>query len=344
MPRIVFKKDEHPPVDLHQAVTLGRSAQHSNVVVKDNRLSRAHCRFEPREDGWAIVDLESQNGTFLNGRRVREASVKTGDVVTIGTADIIFEETGGPGGKTVMQGVHSTRGTQGLDLADDSVAEPTQEKQDSTRTVVAPAALVLTKGTLQDKIHPIAHDVFTFGRKHDNHLCLENDGKASGHHGHIKRDGLDYIIEDLGSTNGIVVNGQKIEDPVVLKNGMKVLLGQQLFRFQLQGRDPVSSGRTAPELAAADIQARLQPPGQAGESDDLDDMADIDAESQPATIHATPQEQKSFNEEDDIGALTQEIKFKSGGSTLFAIVEILVVIVVLGGVLVLAVATLVVLI
>lgn len=330
MPRIVFKKNEHAPVDLNQAVTLGRSAQHSNVVIKDNRLSRAHCRFEPREDGWSIVDLESQNGTFLNGRRVREALVKPGDVVTIGTADIVFEETGGPGGKTVMAGVQSTRGTQGLDLADDSLAEPTAEKQDSTRTVMAPAALVLTKGTLQDKIHPITQDVFTFGRKHDNHLCLENDGKASGHHGHIRRNGLDYIIEDLGSTNGVIINGQKIDGPVVLKNGMKVLLGQQLFRFQLQGRDPVSSGRTAPDIAAADIQARLKPPGQAG---DDGDAAEIEEDDAPATIYASPSEQKALNEEDDIGALTQEIKFKSSGSTLFAIVEILVVVVVLGGVL-----------
>ena len=336
MPRIVFKKNEHAPVDLTtEAVTLGRSAQHSNVVVKDNRLSRAHCRFEPRDDGWSIVDLESQNGTFLNGRRVRESLVKPGDVVTIGTADIVFEATGGPGAKTVMAGVQSTRGTQGLDLADDSIAEPTVEKTDSTRTVVAPAALVLTKGTLQDKIHPIAFDVFTIGRKHDNHLCLENDGKASGHHANIKRDGLDYIIEDLGSTNGVVVNGKKIEGPVVLKNGMKVLLGQQLFRFQLQGREPVSSGRTAPDMAAADVQARLQPPGQAG---DAADVADIDAnavaqDEDPATVYATPQEQKALNEEDDIGALTQEIKFKGSGSALFAIVEILVVVIVLGGVL-----------
>ncbi|MBZ0135453.1 MAG: FHA domain-containing protein [Planctomycetes bacterium] len=330
MPRIVFKNSEHAPVDLTEAVTLGRSAQHSNVVVKDNRLSRAHCRFEPRDDGWSIVDLESQNGTFLNGRRVRESLVKAGDVVTIGTADIIFEETGGPGGRTVMAGVQSTRGTQALDLADDSVAKPTSEKVDSTRTVLAPAALVLAKGTLQDNIHPITQDVFKIGRKHDNELCLENDGKASGHHANITRKGQDYIIEDLGSTNGVVVNGKRIEGPVVLQNGMKVLLGQQLFRFQLQGRDPVSSGRTAPELASADIQARLKPPGQAG---DDEDMSELDEPAEHATIHATPEEQAAANEEDDIGALTQEIKFKGGGSALFAIVEVLVVVVVLGGVL-----------
>ena len=331
MPRIVFKKSEHTPVDLNEAVTLGRSAKHANIVVDDNRLSRAHCRFEKREDGWAIVDLESQNGTFLNGRRVREASIKPGDMITIGTCDMLFEEAGGPGANTLMAGVKSTRGSQPLDLADESKIKPTPELQDSTRTVVAPGALVLVKGTLLDKIHPITHDPFIIGRKNDTHLCLTNDGKASGHHAHIRRDGINFVIEDLNSTNGVVINGQKIDGPVVLKAGMKVLLGQQLFKFELQGREAVSSGLTAPELAAADIQARLKPPGQAGDISDLDDPQD---DGQPVTIYATADEQAAMNvEEDDKAALSQQIKFKSHSGGVFAIIEIVVVVAIAGAIL-----------
>ncbi|MCA8914221.1 MAG: FHA domain-containing protein [Planctomycetes bacterium] len=331
MPRIVFKKNEHGPVDLTEAVTLGRSAQHSNVVVQDNRLSRAHCRFEQREDGWAIVDLQSQNGTFLNGRRIREATVKPGDVVTIGTCDMLFEETGGPGGKTVMAGVQSSRGTASLNLADESNISPTRENVESTRTVVAPAALVMVKGTLMDKIHPITVDPFIIGRKTDCQLNLTNDGKASGHHAQIRRDGLNYVIEDLKSTNGVVINGQKIEGPVVLKTGMKVLLGQQLFKFEMQGREAQSTGVTAPNIAAAEIQARLKPPGQAGDVSDLDEPED---EDNPATIAATPAEQAALNvEEDDKAALSQEIKFKGGSGGLFAIIEIVVVIAIAGAIL-----------
>jgi pSer/pThr/pTyr-binding forkhead associated (FHA) protein len=330
MPRIVFKKNEHAPLDLSQAVTLGRSAQHSNVVITDNRLSRAHCRFEPHENGWSIVDLESQNGTFLNGRRVREATVKAGDVVTIGACDMVFEETGGPGAHTVMAGIHSQRSQPDIDLADEKHTPATAEKVESTRTVVAPAALVLQKGTLQDKIHPIVRDPFVIGRKNDCALVLEHDGKASGHHAHIRRDGVNFVIEDLGSTNGVVVNGQKIEGPVVLKNGMKVLLGQQLFKFQMQGQPDASSGRTAPAIASADIQARLKPPGQAGETADT---RELDDDNEPKTIAATPEEQKALNQEDDKAALSQQIKFKNRSGGLFAIVEILVVIAVAGAVL-----------
>src|SRR5690606_35299232 len=108
---------------------------------------------------------------------------------------------------------------------------------------------------------------------------------------------------------------------------MKVLLGQQLFKFQLQGRDDVNSGRTAPAIAAADNQARLKPTGQAGES------ADLDEPDQPATISATPSEQAALNEDDDKAALSQEIQFKSGGGGIFAVVEIIVVVAVAGAIL-----------
>ena len=79
MPRLVFKKGEQSPVEITGATVLGRSADQAQIAIKDNRLSRAHCKFEPRDDGqWAIVDLGSQNGTFLNGRRVRESVVRPG--------------------------------------------------------------------------------------------------------------------------------------------------------------------------------------------------------------------------------------------------------------------------
>ena len=141
MPRLGCKKDGGQPVTLHSARIIGRSAEHANITIADNRLSRAHCRCEPREDGWGVVDLGSQNGTFLNGRRVREAMLRVGDIVTIGTCDISFEEAGGPTASSLMQGVKSQR-VGSDDFAGVKVAE-TNEISDRTRTVTAPAARVL---------------------------------------------------------------------------------------------------------------------------------------------------------------------------------------------------------
>lgn len=306
MPRIVFKNNEHPPVDLGKPVTLGRSAQQSDVVLDDNRLSRAHCRFEPAEGGWAVRDLDSQNGTFLNGKRVQSAVLKPGDVITIGACDMTLEESA-PARTSVKVGGPRDGA---LDFADDEAPAPMPEDTFSTRTVVAPAALVLKQGSLSEAIHPITKDEFRIGRKHDNDLCLEDDGKASGYHARIYRKDDEYFIEDLGSTNGVLVNGTQIEGAVRLKNGMKVVLGRQLFRFEIQGRVPQSSGRTKP------VRAR-QAPAPA----DLDET-DVAEEPQPAP-----------DPEDDTSALNRKVKYKGGGSALFKGVEAIVVIAVAGAIL-----------
>ncbi|MCC6465486.1 MAG: FHA domain-containing protein [Planctomycetes bacterium] len=322
MPRITFKKNEHPAVELHQAVVVGRSEQHANVVVKDSRLSRAHCRFEPQDDGtWMVSDLGSQNGTFVNGKRIKESLVKGGDVVTIGGCDMAFEAAAA--GKAA-----------GQDFGSDRVARPTQPKADSTRTVVAPAALVLVAGSLTDKIHPITSDEFTIGRKKGNHICLEGDTKASGNHAVIRRKDFTYTLEDLGSTNGVMVNGHAVTAPVVLKPGARVAIGLQTFEFKLQGRPDQSSGETAPALAAAEVKAKaaaLSPPGQAGDTGDLRDPGE-DSAAESAVDQEAVDKAAQTAEIVDRAALTQKVAKVSGG-TVFSVLEVLVVVLVAGGVL-----------
>ncbi|MEA2734841.1 MAG: hypothetical protein QOE14_1292 [Humisphaera sp.] len=78
------------------AVTLGRSLD-CDVWLDDPRLSRTHCRIEPalEGDGWAVVDLGSRNGTFLNGKAVIERQpLHHRDVITIGHAKIKFHAHG----------------------------------------------------------------------------------------------------------------------------------------------------------------------------------------------------------------------------------------------------------
>ncbi len=289
MPRIVFKNNELPPVELHEPLVVGRSDKHANAVVRDSRLSRAHCRLERREEAWAVVDLESQNGTFLNGKRVKEARLKAGDVITIGAVDMLFESSGVPD-SGIIPGASSPSGLH--------------DSPDATNTMVAPAALVLIQGSLGDSIFPIVSDPFTIGRKPDNNLCLDNDGKSSGYHARIRRDGDEYLLEDLGSTNGCLVNGTRIEGSVVLKSGMKLLLGSQLFRFQLHGRPDESTGRTAP-MSAAEMRR--------------------ERDAQGGTINAA-----EAAEEEDRHALKQHVKFRGRSGALFSILEVLVVVLIAG--------------
>lgn len=65
-------------------VTVGRSRE-CDVVVGEKTVSRMHAELcVAQGGGWEVRDLGSMNGTWLNGRRVREARVGRGDVLRLG--------------------------------------------------------------------------------------------------------------------------------------------------------------------------------------------------------------------------------------------------------------------
>jgi hypothetical protein len=73
---------------------VGRREPSQLVLERDQAVSTEHCEFL-EEDGWFVVrDLESANGTFVNGRRVGEARLRSGDEVRIGGTRIRVEVQG----------------------------------------------------------------------------------------------------------------------------------------------------------------------------------------------------------------------------------------------------------
>jgi hypothetical protein len=80
------------PID-SAPLTLGRGGQNDLVLVGDEFASARHARIEPRGDGVWVQDLESTNGTFVNGTRVAGAQrLDPGDVLRVGETDLRVEE------------------------------------------------------------------------------------------------------------------------------------------------------------------------------------------------------------------------------------------------------------
>lgn len=71
-------------------VVLGRRDS-CDIVLPDESVSRRHARLEPRKEGWLITDLNSSNGTFVNGVRIRTASLSPGDTVKLGATLCAFK-------------------------------------------------------------------------------------------------------------------------------------------------------------------------------------------------------------------------------------------------------------
>jgi hypothetical protein len=67
-----------------EALTVGRSHD-CDVVVGEETVSRFHAELRHGDgDEWTVRDLDSTNGTWLNGSRIREARIFRGDVLRLG--------------------------------------------------------------------------------------------------------------------------------------------------------------------------------------------------------------------------------------------------------------------
>jgi Domain of unknown function (DUF4123)/FHA domain len=67
------------------ALIIGRNPSASVPFPEDNFLSGAHCSFQIASDGVVLKDLNSTNGTFLNGQRITQSNPRPGDLITAGS-------------------------------------------------------------------------------------------------------------------------------------------------------------------------------------------------------------------------------------------------------------------
>lgn len=71
-------------------VTIGR-APDNQLVLKDRRASRHHALLTARSGGLIFTDLDSTNGSIVNGKRVRELALGPGDRIELGRTVLIVE-------------------------------------------------------------------------------------------------------------------------------------------------------------------------------------------------------------------------------------------------------------
>ena len=73
--------------------TVGR-APRADFILEAALVSRLHCRLTAGATELEVVDLESTNGTYVNGERTDRATLKTGDRLGVGRVDLFVEKSG----------------------------------------------------------------------------------------------------------------------------------------------------------------------------------------------------------------------------------------------------------
>jgi pSer/pThr/pTyr-binding forkhead associated (FHA) protein len=90
--------------DIATGATVGRGPDNA-IVIDDATVSGSHARLSEAGGSWAVQDLGSTNGTFVNGKRVTHGVVKAGDRLRFGSVELRFEMPETRGGTRAMPGV-----------------------------------------------------------------------------------------------------------------------------------------------------------------------------------------------------------------------------------------------
>jgi len=96
MPKLVISGVTHELID--EAITIGRGADNT-IVVNDPSISTHHAQLLLEGDTYRLKDLDSTNGTRVNGKPVTETVLRLEDRIRFGAAEARYESSEASGSK-----------------------------------------------------------------------------------------------------------------------------------------------------------------------------------------------------------------------------------------------------
>ncbi len=219
MPKLLIEGSNNFYQIQGKTLTIGRSSQ-CEITISDNRSSRRHCEVGQDEEGYYVKDLNSFNGTFVNGKRITLHRLNPNDKIKIGSMSFLFES--------------------------EDLENQGSSSQGKDKLSVEAFLAIMENGSWQLQI-PLQKGKNRVGRKKDNEVYLD-DEQISSRHAEIHFVKGTYVLRDLQSRNGTWVDDQKLAtDTVILNSGATVKFGKTtcLFWESKSGPLPDAPGETA---------------------------------------------------------------------------------------------------
>lgn len=216
--KLTIEDDEGQQTSLSLAVDeyrLGR-ADANTIRLTDRNVSRNHAILKKNGQAWIVKDLQSYNGTYVNGVRViGETPVQNGDIVQLGDyrIELIDEALQVP--------------------LDPNASTPTQSAVPPVH--MRPNRLVVVVGPTPGQEYPLDRDHITIGRSEDATISINHSSVSRLHAELISLGNGRYEIIDKGSANGIRVNGVDLRRGI-LEAGDALELGDVRLRFVGAGK------------------------------------------------------------------------------------------------------------
>jgi len=238
---------------LESEVTIGRLPD--NTVVIDNpAVSGHHARIFLEGDDYAVEDLRSKNGTYVNEQHVVRAALRNRDVLLIGKHKLVFDGMASANLAPVPRGVPTLGKTAYLNTKKhrDLLAKLRAERARARTQVEASpklqtgALLRVVDGQTDHQNYRIQNSISFIGKSEDALVRLHGWWKSKTAAAIVQNDAGFMVTDFDGST---LVNNQPLPDgSQQLKDGDMLEVGGLVMQFTVGGTSSAEA-RTAAKTA-----------------------------------------------------------------------------------------------
>jgi ABC-type multidrug transport system ATPase subunit len=207
---------------LSKAVTTLGRRNSNHIQVMSAIVSGEHARIELTRQGHSLTDLNSTNGTFVNGQRL-----KPGEARLLATNDIIrFNDALG---------------------------------NSASLTYIAPSSFADVQAAKLAKTFDLQAQVAYIGRNPNGAIPLDHPAVSWNHARLVKRAEQRYTIQDMSSNNGTFVNGSQLKGERTLERGDVVQIGPFNLVYQDNGVFAPYSAERNFRLEAVNLEKTVYP-------------------------------------------------------------------------------------
>jgi pSer/pThr/pTyr-binding forkhead associated (FHA) protein len=193
-----------------------------DVIIDDVEISSTHCQIQNINGSYHLFDMNSTNGTFLNQGRIVKSKLSDGDTITVGKTSFRFaleEDAKVRHINTIFKSAQQASPNLKTSLVDTLIeGEIRQRKGYSLHLRVKYGDGTFEEIELPQRMIFLGRAT-SFGK-------FEEDPEISRKHVLVKlNDHGDIFVEDQGSTNGTLLNGNKIKGMHQVRPGDVVRIG-----------------------------------------------------------------------------------------------------------------------
>jgi pSer/pThr/pTyr-binding forkhead associated (FHA) protein len=196
------------------SISIGRLNE-CDLELNQPNVSRHHAFIKRIGENLQIIDNNSGNGTFVNGKRVRQAALRDGDEIRIGPntlrVDFCPERMTG----------------QEIQVARVKAAQKPTRLEKLSRFIVTDCTSPARRQA------EFSSENLTIGRGEKCRLVLD-DPEISRLHATIHHRGGSFTLKDSGSVNGTLVNGERVIEEL-LESGDLIEMGQAALAVEISG-------------------------------------------------------------------------------------------------------------